>query len=332
MVQSKPSERYLSSTIEDRELIEQAFQDEAIWRSTVEKMRQRNPASCADLLRIGATVTGWSEDPEKDLREAIRLFDKADVPVEAAWCRLDLALHLRAYSSGKERLLDEAYRVFEKAKDRDGMSSVLEARGSKEELIEDSDPTNGPALTMTGGAIFAMLSLAAMITWEGTLFDVWFAARLNIAKIAPPVIVKAGPLVGSLSSINSSLLPLASRTDDIPSLSLAFSKTRYASSNNRSFPELYALRCKAKSRRHQAASTGTSALSKSLIASRRSFSGSSDHPVTVAPILNKSAQDAGFLCLIFSTVERQMASSWNACSISSLSSIVLDKYLSDGLD
>ena len=174
MVQSKPSEKYVSSTVEDRELIEQALQDEVIWRSTVEKMRQRNPASCADLLRIGAIVTGWSDDPEKDLREAIRLFDKVDVPVEAAWCRLDLASYLRKNSSGRERLLDEAYRAFEKAKDKDGISSVLEARGIKEELSKESDPTDTPALIMAGGAIFAMLSLAAMITWEGTSFDVWF--------------------------------------------------------------------------------------------------------------------------------------------------------------
>ena len=166
MVQSK----------EDRELIEQALQDEVIWRSTVEKMRRRNPTSCGDLLRYGATVTGWSEDPEKDLREAIRLFDKADVPVEAAWCRLDLASHLRKNSSGRERLLDEAYRAFEKAKDKDGISSVHEARGIKEELSEERDPTDKPALIMAGGAIFAMVSLAAMIIWDGTAFDAWFAA------------------------------------------------------------------------------------------------------------------------------------------------------------
>jgi len=165
----------MNQSKEDKELIEQAFEDEAIWRDTVEKMRKRNPTSCGDLLRYGVTVTGWSDDPEKDLREAIRLFDKADVPVEAAWCRLDLASHLRKNSSGRERLLDEAYRAFEKAKDRDGMSSVLEARGIKEELPEEIDPTDVPALTMAGGAIFAMLSLAAMITWEGTSFDAWFA-------------------------------------------------------------------------------------------------------------------------------------------------------------
>jgi hypothetical protein len=46
------------------------------------------------------------------------------------------------------------------------------------------------------------------------------------------------------------LLPLASSTEDIPSLSLAFSKARYASSNNRSLPELFFLRCEGETRKH----------------------------------------------------------------------------------
>ncbi|MDP7188002.1 MAG: hypothetical protein QGG99_04065 [Candidatus Poseidoniia archaeon] len=169
----------MTDSKEDSELMEKAYQDKVAWDSAVREARKRDPVACGDLLRYGAVVKKWSEDPEKDLREAIRLFDRADVPVEAAWCRLDLASHLRKNSSGRERLLDEAYRAFEKGKDRDGMSSVLEARGSKEELLEETDPTDGPALTMAGGAIFAMLSLAAMIIWEGTSFDAWFAAGVT---------------------------------------------------------------------------------------------------------------------------------------------------------
>ena len=157
------------------ELMEEAYRDEAAWNSAVRETRKKDLVACGDLLRYGAVVKTWSKDPEKDLREAIRLFDKADVPVEAAWCRLDLASHLRKNSSGRERLLDEAYRAFEKAKDRDGMSSVFEARGSKEELPEETDPTDGPALTMAGGAILAMISLAAIISWEEGPFDAWIA-------------------------------------------------------------------------------------------------------------------------------------------------------------
>jgi len=153
------------------ELMEEAYRDEAAWNSAVRETRKRDPVACGDLLRYGAVVKTWSKDPEKDLREAIRLFDKADVPVEAAWCRLDLASHLRKNSSGRERLLDEAYRAFEKAKDRDGMSSVLEARGSKEELPEESDPTNGPALAMGAGTIIGMVSFIGLMSWEGGILN-----------------------------------------------------------------------------------------------------------------------------------------------------------------
>ena len=151
--------------------MEEAYRDEAAWNSAVRETRKRDPVACGDLLRYGAVVKTWSKDPEKDLREAIRLFDKADVPVEAAWCRLDLASHLRKNSSGRERLLDEAYRAFEKAKDRDGMSSVLEARGSKEELPVESDPTNGPALAMGAGAIIGMVSFIGLMSWEGGILN-----------------------------------------------------------------------------------------------------------------------------------------------------------------
>jgi len=156
---------------EDSELMEEAYRDEAAWNSAVRETRKKDPVACGDLLRYGAVVKTWSKDPEKDLREAIRLFDKANVPVEAAWCRLDLASHLRKNSSGRERLLDEAYRVFEKAKDRDGMSSVLEARGSKEELPEESDPTNVPALAMGTGVIIGMVSFIGLMSWEGGILN-----------------------------------------------------------------------------------------------------------------------------------------------------------------
>ena len=153
------------------ELMEEAYRDEAAWNSAVRETRKRDPVSCGDLLRYGAVVKTWSKDPERDLREAIRIFDKESVPVEAAWCRLDLASHLRKNSSGRERLLDEAYRAFEKAKDRDGMSSVLEARGSKEELPEESDPTNGPALAMGAGVIIGMVSFIGLMSWEGGILN-----------------------------------------------------------------------------------------------------------------------------------------------------------------
>ena len=161
----------MTDSKEDSELMEEAYRDEAAWNSAVRETRKRDPVACGDLLRYGAVVKTWSKDPEKDLREAIRLFDKADVPVEAAWCRLDLASHLRKNSSGRERLLDEAYRAFEKAKDRDGMSSVLEARGSKEELPEETDPTNGPALAMGAGAIIGMVSFIGLMSWEGGILN-----------------------------------------------------------------------------------------------------------------------------------------------------------------
>ena len=155
---------------EDNELMEK-YQDEAAWNSAVKETRKRDPVSCGDLLRYGAVVKTWSKDPAKDLREAIKIFDKESVPVEAAWCRLDLASHLRKNSSGRERLLDEAYRAFEKAKDRDGMSSVLEARGSKEELPEESDPTNVPALAMGAGVIIGMVSFIGLMSWEGGILN-----------------------------------------------------------------------------------------------------------------------------------------------------------------
>lgn len=169
----------MTDSKEDSELMEEAYRDEAAWNSAVRETRKRDPVACGDLLRYGSVVKTWSKDPERDLREAIRIFDKESVPVEAAWCRLDLASHLRKNSSGRERLLDEAYRAFEKAKDRDGMSSVLEARGSKEELPEESDPTNGPALAMGAGVIIGMVSFIGLMSWEGGILNTIFLASIT---------------------------------------------------------------------------------------------------------------------------------------------------------
>ena len=166
----------MTASKEDSELMEEAYRDEAAWDAAVREARKRDPVACGDLLRYGAVVKTWSKDPAKDLREAIKIFDKESVPVEAAWCRLDLASHLRKNSSRRERLLDEAYRAFEKAKDRDGMSSVLEARGSKEELPEETDPTDGPALAMGAGAIIGMVSFIGLMSWEGGILNTLFLA------------------------------------------------------------------------------------------------------------------------------------------------------------
>ena len=166
----------MTASKEDSELMEEAYRDEAAWDAAVRAARKRDPVACGDLLRYGAVVKTWSKDPAKDLREAIKIFDKESVPVEAAWCRLDLASHLRKNSSGRERLLDEAYRAFEKAKDRDGMSSVLEARGSKEELPEEIDPTDGPALAMGAGVIIGMVSFIGLMSWEGGILNTLFLA------------------------------------------------------------------------------------------------------------------------------------------------------------
>ena len=103
----------MTDSKKDSELMEEAYRDEAAWNSAVRETRKKDPVSCGDLLRYGAVVKTWSEDPERDLREAIRIFDKERVPVEAAWCRVDLTSHLRKNSSEIEWLLDEAYQAFE---------------------------------------------------------------------------------------------------------------------------------------------------------------------------------------------------------------------------
>ena len=193
----------MTDSKEDSELMEEAYQDEAAWNSAVRETRKRDPVSCGDLLRYGAVVKTWSEDPERDLREAIRIFDKESVPVEAAWCRVDLVSFLEDDNWEKEALLDDAYKAFEVAGDRSGMTSVLEERGEadthiidgddmawvekqkymdqgytirtgykkKKGLLEETDPTNGPALAMGAGVIIAMLSFIGLMSWEGGILN-----------------------------------------------------------------------------------------------------------------------------------------------------------------
>ena len=59
------------------------------------------------------------------------------------------------------------------------MSSVLEARGSEEELRAESDPTNGPALAMGAGAIIGMVSFIGLMSWEGGILNTLFIASIT---------------------------------------------------------------------------------------------------------------------------------------------------------
>ena len=201
----------MTDSKEDSELMEEAYRDEAAWNSAVRETRKRDLVACGDLLRYGSVVKTWSKDPERDLREAIRIFDKESVPVEAAWCRVDLISFLEDDNWEKEALLDDAYKAFEVAGDRSGMTSVLEERGEadayiidgddmsweekqkymdqgytirtgykkKKEFLEESDPTNGPALAMGAGAIIGMLSFIGLMSWEGGILNTIFLASIT---------------------------------------------------------------------------------------------------------------------------------------------------------
>ena len=54
-----------------------AYDDEEVWRAAVKESRTMDPVAYAELLRYASTVTTWSDDPERDLREAMRILDKA---------------------------------------------------------------------------------------------------------------------------------------------------------------------------------------------------------------------------------------------------------------
>jgi len=47
------------------------------------------------------------------------------------------------------------------------------------ELMEETDPTNGPALAMGAGVIIAMLSFIGLMSWEGGILNTLFLASIT---------------------------------------------------------------------------------------------------------------------------------------------------------
>ena len=178
-----------------------------------------DPVAYAELLRYAATVTTWSDDPVRDLREAMRILDKARELNWSAWCRVDLASYLEE-GSERERLLDRAYQMFTAENDRAGISAVLSARGeenpfevnaagltdeeqgvllndgytlswgpgthgkTREELDAESlpippDPSNTPALVLCTGVLCFMVSVGGMLEWGEAPIDGLFLASFG---------------------------------------------------------------------------------------------------------------------------------------------------------
>ncbi len=193
-----------------------AYDDEEVWRAAVKESRTMDPVAYAELLRYASTVTTWSDDPVRDLREAMRILDKAGESNWSAWCRVDLASYLEE-GSERERLLDRAYHMFTAENDRAGISSVHSARGeenpfevdaaglteeeqsalmnegytlswgpgtygkSREELEAESRPTppdqtNIPSLVIGTGVLCFMVSAGGIIEWGEAPIDGLFIA------------------------------------------------------------------------------------------------------------------------------------------------------------
>ena len=190
---------------------DEAYDDEEVWRAAVKESRTMDPVAYAELLRYASTVTTWSDDPVRDLREAMGILDKAGESNWSAWCRVDLASYLEE-GSERERLLDRAYQMFTAENDRAGISSVLSAQGKDNPFVVDGeglteeeqmalyaegyairwgsgtygktrveldaeslptppDPTNIPALVICTGVLCFMVSAGGIIEWGESPID-----------------------------------------------------------------------------------------------------------------------------------------------------------------
>ncbi len=208
--------RHVGAVADIDDVPEAAYNDEDVWRTTVKETRTMNPVACGELLRYGATVTTWSDDPIRDLREALHMLDGAKEQAWAAWCRVDLASYLEE-GSEREQLLERALQIFTIENDRAGISSVLSARGeenpfevdatglseeeqsalfnegytligvtgtygkSKAELEAEKlsnlpDPTNIPSLIITTGILGCGVCAAGFIEWGEAPIDGLFLA------------------------------------------------------------------------------------------------------------------------------------------------------------
>jgi len=195
---------------------DEAFNDEAAWREALAISRVKDPTAYAELLRYAATVMTWSDDPERDLREAMVILDEAGKANWSAWCRVDLASYLEK-GPQQDQLLEEAFQAFTAENDRAGISSVMTARGDEnpfvvaaeglsdeeqrmflkqgysvrwsspineearesleaEKLIAISDPSDTPSLVITTGILCSMVCVGGIIVWGDGPVDSLFVA------------------------------------------------------------------------------------------------------------------------------------------------------------
>ena len=195
---------------------DEAFNDEAAWREALAISRVKDPTAYAELLRYAATVMTWSDDPERDLREAMVILDEAGKANWSAWCRVDLASYMEK-GPQQDQLLEEAFQAFTSENDRAGISSVMTARGDEnpfvvaaegltdeeqrmflkqgysvrwsspineearesleaEKLIAISDPSDTPSLVITTGILCSMVCVGGIIVWGDGPVDSLFVA------------------------------------------------------------------------------------------------------------------------------------------------------------